>query len=498
MITFFAYLVLFIIILYPLKRLFNVSYYTLFCYFAFLLFVYSITLRIKHEGFYHPDIFILKWGLLFSLIILISLSFLSYYLYKHIHSDIKSKEDVLKREEYYKSFLLLLPIFITLIPFLINASGIHIIGSLEEYKTYDVPSAIFVKSGIFVSFFSAMAVLLSNNVIARIIKPIYTRDDVQSLSHFCLYLRSFSKDNNVEEEFFCNAINKTHPVYAVGDPNKVLQPNGAVRFYLTEEEWKDVVSDITNKSNFVLLRVANTEGTNWEIDNVINNQLLKKVIFVVYNPTDYAWLTHKINNSIPAQLPSLNFEEYRTYALFYIDNEAPQFIIIPIKKNIDVVNTIDTYLKCNSNLYEECKEINKLRSNPLRYIFSSKAIPASIRKTYDWGFLCPLVSMRNWGIVLWFIFIGCILLSVFSLIPLLLFCLLIFKYGARINWFSKAWGSPELCIKEMKWETFLLWYSFILSLIFSTIYIELFNKFEYTKNISNFDSNMLGAFLGNF
>lgn len=98
-----------------------------------------------------------------------------------------------------------------------------------------------------------------------------------------LYLRSFAEDDvtaetrprglnqfmselATEEEQLASALEPVGPLVAIGRPGEGLPAVGALRLYVSDDEWQDVVIRWLTNARLVILRVAgNTEGLWWEI-----------------------------------------------------------------------------------------------------------------------------------------------------------------------------------------------------------------------------------------
>lgn len=122
-------------------------------------------------------------------------------------------------------------------------------------------------------------------------KGIYNYQDISN--PFVLYLRSFSddcltkkrislvSDIRSEEEILVDVLSDIAPVYAIGDPKDKKMPNGASRIYVDDEHWKSIVEDLAKRADVVALRLGKTDSFWWEVDMVVKNLPLEKVLFVV-------------------------------------------------------------------------------------------------------------------------------------------------------------------------------------------------------------------------
>jgi hypothetical protein len=71
------------------------------------------------------------------------------------------------------------------------------------------------------------------------------------------------------------------PVVALGNPRDPLPPYGAARGYFQDKDWKRAVTDLAKASQLIVLCLEDTESVAWEIDHVIGQGYLSKVLFVV-------------------------------------------------------------------------------------------------------------------------------------------------------------------------------------------------------------------------
>src|SRR5262249_31181598 len=72
------------------------------------------------------------------------------------------------------------------------------------------------------------------------------------------------------------------PVGAIGNPNDKLPPYGAARGYFNNKTWQQAVAGLAQDSAAIVICVDVTEGVWWEIEHVVANDLLTKVLFVVH------------------------------------------------------------------------------------------------------------------------------------------------------------------------------------------------------------------------
>jgi hypothetical protein len=69
------------------------------------------------------------------------------------------------------------------------------------------------------------------------------------------------------------------PVVAIGAPGG-RAPFGAARHYVTTEDWKKVVAELSGRASSVVVTVDETEGVKWELDHLIKNHLGKTLFLL--------------------------------------------------------------------------------------------------------------------------------------------------------------------------------------------------------------------------
>lgn len=106
-----------------------------------------------------------------------------------------------------------------------------------------------------------------------------------------LYLRPFHVDNtaipptdyngktyHTIEALLCAFMSKYGMPIAIGKPQEKLQPLGAARTYASNNDWKNVVKNYLEESQFVILYVEFTDGVKWEINEVLHHYLDKLIL----------------------------------------------------------------------------------------------------------------------------------------------------------------------------------------------------------------------------
>jgi hypothetical protein len=75
------------------------------------------------------------------------------------------------------------------------------------------------------------------------------------------------------------------PMVAIGRPGDWFAPRGAARVYLTDETWQEEVLELIESARIVVLQPAMTEGTWWEVANVVRLRDPRSVLFC--NPDNF-------------------------------------------------------------------------------------------------------------------------------------------------------------------------------------------------------------------
>jgi hypothetical protein len=126
-----------------------------------------------------------------------------------------------------------------------------------------------------------------------------------------LYLRSFAEDSvtaesrprglnkflsalKTEEEQLAAAVAPVGPLVAIGRPGETLPELGALRLYVSDDQWQDVVIRWLKSARLVILRVAgNTEGLRWEISQAA--RLVPPERLVLLLPLKRVRMKHSVN-----------------------------------------------------------------------------------------------------------------------------------------------------------------------------------------------------------
>lgn len=406
---------------------------------------------------------------IYVIVSVISLYFVYFSYNAFLKKANKTDKDIARRQHLISLTSYIIATITCILPFLLfNYSG-----ALSSQKQINVVD--FINGGMKYSFFLSMFILLADSFIRRLTSDVYVFNDIKHLDNFCLYLRSFNTDKYAQEKVICRTARNIFPVYAIGDPNRILQPNGAERFYITDEHWKEAVENMMKQSKLIILRIGQTDGTLWELHKLIEWGYLNKTIFVVYTKDDYEWFKTTTPASLKYLFLNLDNLETTPYAFFFADG---LFYSKQITGKSAFVDFLNLYLS-NNPVLDECytKELD-LRSHSLKYAFLKEKIPQRIRKSLNWQFISPMIMMNHWPLSAWGLFIifaiiGAIV-AIVSGIPVLLAMIPFFLFfiikGNCIEWASGGYSCPEFFIRIQHRKALLMWYCYILGGILSYLY----------------------------
>lgn len=136
-----------------------------------------------------------------------------------------------------------------------------------------------------------LIIFVGSFTFSRIVKSftetIYRYQDVVYDCFYAIYLRSFKVDKENKESLLLKTINRYFKVFAIGDPNTVINGNSFHRIYAPDSSWKDAVLSLMKNSEIIVIRVGDTKGTIWEINSILQLDYLKKTIFCIYSSEEY-------------------------------------------------------------------------------------------------------------------------------------------------------------------------------------------------------------------
>ena len=91
---------------------------------------------------------------------------------------------------------------------------------------------------------------------------------------YALYLRAFKSDSREsafsERQLAKSLLNRHVVMCAVGEPEEVDAPPGAIRVYIRNDTWQEEVRLLLEFANSVYLRICNTESCIWEVKQALD------------------------------------------------------------------------------------------------------------------------------------------------------------------------------------------------------------------------------------
>ncbi len=85
------------------------------------------------------------------------------------------------------------------------------------------------------------------------------------------------------EQQLANYFSSSGPFIAIGKPGERFATIGADRVYVKNEEWQQVVLDFMDRSRFVVLQAAGTDGFLWELRTSLERLPPEKILFCLSN-----------------------------------------------------------------------------------------------------------------------------------------------------------------------------------------------------------------------
>ena len=79
----------------------------------------------------------------------------------------------------------------------------------------------------------------------------------------------FPKELVTEEEIVAHILNDFGPMVTIGKPGEQLRELGAARMYVSDQEWQEKVAALMRSAKLVVLRLGQTEGLWWELEQSI-------------------------------------------------------------------------------------------------------------------------------------------------------------------------------------------------------------------------------------
>lgn len=138
-------------------------------------------------------------------------------------------------------------------------------------------------------------------------------DIIYSGIPYALYLRAFKADSRRsvfnEEQLALGLYSQNVLMVAVGLPEEVDAPPGAVRIYISNDTWQEQVQSLLDYASYVLLRVCNTEPCLWEVEQALASQ---KDLYVIVDDMQEYNIVHAKYPLLPT-IAAFQPDEYVIY-----------------------------------------------------------------------------------------------------------------------------------------------------------------------------------------
>jgi ABC-type nitrate/sulfonate/bicarbonate transport system permease component len=139
-----------------------------------------------------------------------------------------------------------------------------------------------------------------------------------------IYLRSFAADVRVADSWseiawsilfnvpesaelaLGRGVRLVGPLVTFGQPNELIKPRGAVRLYVDEKNWKQLLIDIVAAAELVILRIGRTEGFWWEFKHLFEHCNPENVLIYVPKKdrkTQYPYFSARAKSIIDRPFP---------------------------------------------------------------------------------------------------------------------------------------------------------------------------------------------------
>lgn len=331
---------------------------------------------------------------------------------------------------------------------------------------------------------------IAANSINNMYGVVYTTTNIKDkLDVYSLYLRPFTSDkigvSKNQEKWICKEADRFFKLYAIGNPGRVVNSIGAESIFATDETWKNDVKNLIIKAKYVILRVGDSDGAKWELESIIDNDSVKKTIFLIDNQIALELFNSKMQSVCPSNLQKPNNESLAVYW----DDINHLWVTCEIKSRKDVKQLMMKYIETHSDCCAIYDAFVYKKKHMLRYLFKSDEFPKKNGKL-RWGllmnpFLFLKLNKMRLTAILWIVSIvltliayacrpyyyngfwiafTCFLMYAQSLV----FQFLFFVFAPRIAWLSRVWPS-ELMFKhensiivESMWNYVKVYYMYLL------------------------------------
>lgn len=191
---------------------------------------------------------------------------------------------------------------------------------------------------------------------------------------FCLFLRPFNTDGKMNinpffgfksasvEWILCEELNKKlAQTFAIGNPGACLPSNKSVfNIYATDSEWHGIVHALSHKARLIVLRIGDTEGCKWEIENCNKEGFGGKMILLIENSNDL--LVAKKTLGLTSSIEAVS----KPYLAFY-DEQSKQWVLEMASSKKEIKTFVSNYIQSHGNCCQSCKDTVSFRNIPAKF-----------------------------------------------------------------------------------------------------------------------------------
>jgi hypothetical protein len=105
---------------------------------------------------------------------------------------------------------------------------------------------------------------------------------------------------------FNGLFSKIGPFIAIGRPGEKIPAMGAARLYVSDNDWKNVISDFLSRARLIVVLPGTTPGLRWEINEMKRAIAPQKILFILPEKEgDYASFCSWVNKELPVKMPEV-------------------------------------------------------------------------------------------------------------------------------------------------------------------------------------------------
>ena len=102
---------------------------------------------------------------------------------------------------------------------------------------------------------------------------------------------------------------------AIGQPGEDLPTLGAGRFYVTDDEWQTVITNLMSQAQLVVLQIGSTKGFWWEWQTALQKVTPDRLLFLITEDWIYERFRQSANEQLPCPLPKYTGDLTKIYGI---------------------------------------------------------------------------------------------------------------------------------------------------------------------------------------